>query len=281
MATGMPGLGDSTVLPASPSWDKEVWTRACCVSGGQGFACRISLCASNTLCRPEAKARPQSPGSKCYSKKLHAFLNPAVSAIADVAAAAALAFTCVQARPLRHCPLTLYSVLFACVQARPLRRRPLTLYSVHFALAFPNAITSTSSAAKSQPLQRAPLARPGPGSTALPCPTLLQWPPHTQTYTPGDMSAYESAFKWSWAADELRASRNVRPGFRAGLLPGVANAALESVVGLLGKTWGKTPWTLSLGCGFRGDVDASRRKEEGGGGGGRQQVWAVCEDAVP
>eukprot|EP00955_Chlamydomonas_euryale_P010343 111134-Chlamydomonas_euryale.AAC.1 len=37
-----------------------------------------------------------------------------------------------------------------------------------FKLAFPDAMTSISSAAKSQSLQRAPLTRPGPGSTAHP-----------------------------------------------------------------------------------------------------------------
>eukprot|EP00955_Chlamydomonas_euryale_P079195 363265-Chlamydomonas_euryale.AAC.5 len=35
-----------------------------------------------------------------------------------------------------------------------------------FTLAFPDAITSIPSSAKSQSLQRAPLTRPGPGSTA-------------------------------------------------------------------------------------------------------------------
>eukprot|EP00955_Chlamydomonas_euryale_P040186 351613-Chlamydomonas_euryale.AAC.2 len=40
--------------------------------------------------------------------------------------------------------------------------------SLLFTLTFPDAITSISSAAKSQPSQRAPRTRPGPGSTAHP-----------------------------------------------------------------------------------------------------------------
>eukprot|EP00955_Chlamydomonas_euryale_P050960 354720-Chlamydomonas_euryale.AAC.2 len=40
--------------------------------------------------------------------------------------------------------------------------------SLLFTLAFPDAITSISPAATSQSLQRAPITRPGPGSTALP-----------------------------------------------------------------------------------------------------------------
>eukprot|EP00955_Chlamydomonas_euryale_P063766 358768-Chlamydomonas_euryale.AAC.1 len=39
---------------------------------------------------------------------------------------------------------------------------------VSVALAFPDAITSISSSAKSQSLQRAPLTRPGPGSIGHP-----------------------------------------------------------------------------------------------------------------
>eukprot|EP00955_Chlamydomonas_euryale_P064149 358864-Chlamydomonas_euryale.AAC.4 len=41
------------------------------------------------------------------------------------------------------------------------------LYSLLFTLAFPDAIISISSFAKSQSLQRALLTRPGPGLTAL------------------------------------------------------------------------------------------------------------------
>eukprot|EP00955_Chlamydomonas_euryale_P079017 363236-Chlamydomonas_euryale.AAC.3 len=53
-------------------------------------------------------------------------------------------------------------------------RHMYTLYPVLFSLAFLDAITSASSAAESQSLQRAPLTRPGTGSTAH---------SHTHTHT--------------------------------------------------------------------------------------------------
>lgn len=43
----------------------------------------------------------------------------------------------------------------------------------------------------------------------------------------------------SWVAEELRAVRNIRPGFNKGLAIGMINAALEAYV-----TRGKSPWTL-------------------------------------
>ena len=43
----------------------------------------------------------------------------------------------------------------------------------------------------------------------------------------------------SWIGDELKKVRNIRPGFKYGLWPGLINAALETYV------WrGKSPWTL-------------------------------------
>ena len=44
-------------------------------------------------------------------------------------------------------------------------------------------------------------------------------------------------------AQELKAVRNIRPGFRYGLLPGLANAAIETYI-----TRGKSPWTLKHYC---------------------------------
>ncbi len=44
----------------------------------------------------------------------------------------------------------------------------------------------------------------------------------------------------SWIGEELKKVRNIRPGFRWGLIPGLINAAFETYV------WrGKAPWTLS------------------------------------
>ena len=51
--------------------------------------------------------------------------------------------------------------------------------------------------------------------------------------------SYPERLRQSWVWEDLHRSRNVRPGFRRGLWPGLANAALES--------WllrGRSPWTL-------------------------------------
>lgn len=52
-------------------------------------------------------------------------------------------------------------------------------------------------------------------------------------------NTYNAALEQSWIADELKAVRNIRPGFRWGLLPGLINAAIETYI-----TRGKSPWTL-------------------------------------
>ncbi len=51
---------------------------------------------------------------------------------------------------------------------------------------------------------------------------------------------YNDLLKKSWVADELKAVRNIRPGFKWGLIPGLVNAAVETYI-----TRGKSPWTLS------------------------------------
>jgi electron-transferring-flavoprotein dehydrogenase len=57
---------------------------------------------------------------------------------------------------------------------------------------------------------------------------------------PAEPVAYESLFRASWLADELRAVRNIRPGFaKFGTYGGLVNAALDAVV-----FRGRTPWTL-------------------------------------
>lgn len=52
-------------------------------------------------------------------------------------------------------------------------------------------------------------------------------------------NAYDTLLEQSWIAEELKAVRNIRPGFRWGLLPGLVNAAFETYI-----TRGKSPWTL-------------------------------------
>ncbi|MBW8309259.1 MAG: electron transfer flavoprotein-ubiquinone oxidoreductase [Candidatus Paracaedibacteraceae bacterium] len=51
---------------------------------------------------------------------------------------------------------------------------------------------------------------------------------------------YNNLLNQSWVAEELKAVRNIRPGFKWGLVPGLVNAAFETYV-----SRGKSPWTLS------------------------------------
>lgn len=50
---------------------------------------------------------------------------------------------------------------------------------------------------------------------------------------------YQTRLEKSWIATELKEVRNIRPGFRYGLIPGLVNAAFETYI-----TRGKSPWTL-------------------------------------
>jgi electron-transferring-flavoprotein dehydrogenase len=54
-----------------------------------------------------------------------------------------------------------------------------------------------------------------------------------------EISAYETALRQSWVARDLHISRNIRPGFKWGLLPGLLHGAVDQ--------WllkGHAPWTL-------------------------------------
>lgn len=55
----------------------------------------------------------------------------------------------------------------------------------------------------------------------------------------GCSNDYEDRFHQSWVAKELHQVRNIRPGFRWGVIPGMINAALETYV-----LRGHSPWTL-------------------------------------
>lgn len=55
-----------------------------------------------------------------------------------------------------------------------------------------------------------------------------------------ELSDYTKKVNHSWLAKELYAARNIRPGFKCGLIPGLINAAFETYI-----THGKSPWTLS------------------------------------
>lgn len=55
-----------------------------------------------------------------------------------------------------------------------------------------------------------------------------------------ELNSYEKKINQSWIYKELYAVRNIRPGFRYGLIPGLMNAAFETYL-----THGHSPWTLS------------------------------------
>lgn len=57
-----------------------------------------------------------------------------------------------------------------------------------------------------------------------------------------DVSSYDSAVRNSWIWTELKKARNIRPGFKFGLFPGVINAAFEHYI-----SRGHSPWTLKHG----------------------------------
>ncbi|MEM1244666.1 MAG: electron transfer flavoprotein-ubiquinone oxidoreductase, partial [Pseudomonadota bacterium] len=55
-----------------------------------------------------------------------------------------------------------------------------------------------------------------------------------------EIETYTTAFKHSWAYEELHRVRNIRPGFRHGIHLGMLNAALETYI-----FRGHSPWTLA------------------------------------
>ena len=59
---------------------------------------------------------------------------------------------------------------------------------------------------------------------------------------PVDISGYETAFRNSWAWEELHRARNVRPGFKWGLWAGLLHAGVDQLV-----LRGRAPWTLRHG----------------------------------
>jgi electron-transferring-flavoprotein dehydrogenase len=55
----------------------------------------------------------------------------------------------------------------------------------------------------------------------------------------GECTAYAEKFEKSWLKEELYIARNVRPGFRLGLLPGMIYAGIDAIL-----LKGRAPWTL-------------------------------------
>lgn len=62
----------------------------------------------------------------------------------------------------------------------------------------------------------------------------------SENQKPLELKTYAEKVSNSWMAEELYKVRNVRPGFRYGLLAGLANAAFETYI-----SRGKSPWTLA------------------------------------
>ncbi len=60
-----------------------------------------------------------------------------------------------------------------------------------------------------------------------------------ETPLPIELTEYPKKVEASWLSKELYSVRNIRPGFRWGLIPGMLNAAFETYL-----TFGKSPWTL-------------------------------------
>ncbi|EHL31566.1 electron transfer flavoprotein-ubiquinone oxidoreductase [Legionella drancourtii] len=55
-----------------------------------------------------------------------------------------------------------------------------------------------------------------------------------------ELTRYSEKVKNSWLEKELYSVRNIRPGFKYGLIPGLINAAFETYI-----TGGNSPWTLA------------------------------------
>lgn len=60
-----------------------------------------------------------------------------------------------------------------------------------------------------------------------------------QEQATAEILTYSQLVKDSWLGKELYRVRNIRPGFRWGLVPGLINAAFETYI-----TGGKSPWTI-------------------------------------
>lgn len=71
-----------------------------------------------------------------------------------------------------------------------------------------------------------------------------------------ELTAYTQKVKDSWLAKELYSVRNIRPGFKYGLIPGLINAAFETYI-----THGNSPWTLSNHADNKSLIPAEKAKK--------------------
>ena len=71
-----------------------------------------------------------------------------------------------------------------------------------------------------------------------------------------ELTAYAESFRKSWIDRELYKARNIRPAFRAGLIPGIVYSALDTYI--LG---GRTPWTFRHHHDHEALLDAAGQKK--------------------
>lgn len=71
-----------------------------------------------------------------------------------------------------------------------------------------------------------------------------------------ELISYPEAVNNSWLGKELKSVRNIRPGFKYGLIPGLINAAFETYI-----THGHTPWTLSNHADHKTLIPADKAKK--------------------
>jgi electron-transferring-flavoprotein dehydrogenase len=76
------------------------------------------------------------------------------------------------------------------------------------------------------------------------------------TESPIELNTYSERVKNSWITEELYSVRNIRPGFKWGLIPGLLNAAFETYL-----SRGKSPWTLKNHYDHRSLIKADRVKK--------------------
>ncbi|AWN74027.1 TPA: 4Fe-4S dicluster domain-containing protein [Legionella anisa] len=74
--------------------------------------------------------------------------------------------------------------------------------------------------------------------------------------TPFELTSYPEKIKSSWLDKELYTVRNIRPGFKYGLIPGLINAAFETYI-----TRGHSPWTLTNHADYDTLIPASKAKK--------------------
>lgn len=78
----------------------------------------------------------------------------------------------------------------------------------------------------------------------------------SEQQTQFELTEYPEKINNSWLKQELYAVRNIRPGFKYGLIPGLINAAFETYI-----TGGRSPWTLSNHADYQSLIPANKAKK--------------------